>query len=313
MLYIATTSSTQSFLTTLLIGAQPALVASFWASSRRWPDSISEVDGSWRGIFQNRNTLAPIAGLGVAVAFALILTLIGYAYRRRAETRFVLGGLVAIPTLFFDFFVLWKSRNSTVPVALFLAASSLVIFVLTKWATTRFNAHTRLRTITGIQFAFFAICLLAAILNSSRISNYLGKGGGFSARTDYWVEGLQRVLDQPLLGWGWGAAWLSDKFRVDLPTSVQEMAWSHNLFIEFGLSGGIACGVAFIGWVLWSVHVVNKSSMNARVQPFHMMLPWLAVVYFMMESMNSVSHLIFVTFVGVVAQAELMVDPSTAD
>jgi O-antigen ligase len=68
-----------------------------------------------------------------------------------------------------------------------------------------------------------------------------------------WHYSWTGVLERPVLGWGWRAAWSTPEFlKRDLWWTTSGAQFSHNGFLEVLLGGGFIAGLMFLVFVVWS-------------------------------------------------------------
>jgi O-antigen ligase len=101
-----------------------------------------------------------------------------------------------------------------------------------------------------------AVMLLSAWIGfryQQLIIGWFGKADFFNGRSALWHFSWSGVLERPVLGWGWRAAWSTPEFlKRDLWWTTTGSQFSHNGFLEVLLGGGFIAGLMFLVFVLWS-------------------------------------------------------------
>lgn len=290
----------RQFFVRVALSIQIALLLSEWAIYREWDESVQLEGGYWQGIFGNRNTLAPLAGFGAVLSLLLIWSNLTSIHKSGHSRRFV---EIVLTVLSFSncLFVLLKTGSLTSFAGIALAA----VFFLLLMSFRRFSPWLARRKVKADQ-ALFASSLGLTVLTltivtvfSNSISGHLGRYSGLSGRLTYWRVGLEKVLERPLLGWGWNSAWLSDSFPRNLPSVVLPYRWSHSAWIEFALGMGLVGGVLVLAWATALLrqlsHGIGPKSQDGILLPVF----GFVIVLMTMESVSWIFHWFFALTVGI--------------
>jgi O-antigen ligase len=219
-------------LVALWLAMQVGLGISVFASIRDWPRAF---DGRDRliGIYFHKNSLGPVAMMGVASSIVLGVVL----WRRRA---WLLVPLM-VACLAFDAFV-WRQTDSLTP-AISVAVAAGAIALLALFVPGRF-AWTR-RTVGAIGAVALVPLTTFAMIYRSRLSGRLGRNSFVSGRTGIWEVVLDYAAERPIHGWGFMAIWRRPEIIESLQASGRPPVFeAHSGFLE------VLLGVGLIGLIL---------------------------------------------------------------
>lgn len=236
-LYLARSFSPIQQMFLVCIAMQPGVVFSYIAVKRNWELAISE-EGHWMGIYFNRNSLAPVAAVGMIAALGLLWLVLS----RRPKQWWPVLSFVLIDIALFDGYVLSRTRSST-------SVGAVVAFALVWacWSAIRLLHRRRILTISQVRRYVYSSFVVAAsggmwalFKFQSTILRWLGEEDFFNGRAAIWHYGWTGFLDRPIFGWGWMSAWKSSVFlKRDLWWTVQGAQFSHSAYIDVLLGGGI--------------------------------------------------------------------------
>lgn len=206
--------------------------------------------GNWIGIYFNKNSLAPVATVGMLS----LLALIWWAVRDRPNSWWKARVVILADLFLVNYLVLKRTGSATT-----LIAALIAVGVWLGWSLLRKLIAGKERfsgTVLQAIFYFFAACLafgvwLVARFESS-FATLLGKSPGFDGRTNYWSVSWKAFVDRPVVGWGWLSAWFTPSFRANLPASLSGDFFSHNAYLEILLGGGVIAGILFLLFLLWA-------------------------------------------------------------
>ena len=249
-LYLGSRFSSRQLVVIVSLAMQAGVLLSYLAVKRSWSESI-DGDGNWTGIYFNRNSLGPVAMLGLITAGAIALSL----WRSRRKPYRVAVCAVALVLAVLDVVVYVRSGSSTSVGAAIVAALAAVIWVAVGSWQRRTGAQ--LEAIQRVVYpSFVTLTLLIAWVGfryQATIMGLFGKADFFNGRSALWHYSWTGFLERPLIGWGWRAAWATPEFlKRDLWWTTAGASWSHNGFLEVLLGGGIVGGLLFASYVLWS-------------------------------------------------------------
>ena len=178
-----------------------------------------DLDGAWRGVFVQKNTMARVIGLAVMVFSYLLL-----------ESR--RNRLLYLILLFLSIVLIGLSRAVTAVIVSFLIVSQLLYLKL------------RLRPAQSIALSAFALLLglgatSFALSHTDAIFAFMGKDASLSGRTDLWRESMGSVLQRPLLGAGWDVFWNLPEADAIRDVVHWQTPHSHNAFLDLALNTGL--------------------------------------------------------------------------
>lgn len=174
-----------------------SLAVSVSLRSARFPN-----DGSWIGVFNNPNTLNPIAGLGVVAAAGVVIL----------SDRFLVRVTVGVCVVA-DIVVMWNASSATGLLALGGAVVAGGLVALSR------GLHARgvpLATIRRVGAAVVVVAVLSIPWSLRLVPGLVGKDATLTGRTDIWDYVVDVVGDRPLVGFGFASFWDTEANRVAL-------------------------------------------------------------------------------------------------
>lgn len=214
-----------------------------------------DFNGDWRGIFTNRNSLAPLAGLAILVGG-------GAAIERRGRGRIGPLALVALAAL-----LMVGSASRTAWLAVVAAAGAGAVVV----ATRRARVHWGVRaSVVGAGTALVGFAAVAAV-----VARMWGEPT-FAQRRTIWRLVWDQVGERPVLGHGWFTMWTQPEF-----TSAHELLGrgsAHNGLMDVWLGAGV---IGVVGFVAVVGLALGKAAAAAWSAPDARTGTWLAVVAFL--------------------------------
>lgn len=250
-LYVAKSFRLIEQLSLFCLAMQPGLFFSWFAVNRNWSSSIQPEDGSWVGIYFNRNSLAPPAALGVLTALALLWIVF---IRRPKWWNFFALFLLAIAL--FDGYLLARSGSST-------SVGAMVVFGLVWlfWSAIRvvnrrkrISPEQMLRTV----YPSFLLGTIVATWLGFRFQEVfleqLGRKVDFNGRAVLWGFSWTGFIDRPIFGWGWMSAWRTQDFFKDREFwwALTNNYWSHSAIMDVLLGGGVIGAALLVVAIVWS-------------------------------------------------------------
>jgi exopolysaccharide production protein ExoQ len=246
-------TSVASQITAVFASQQLGAVLSLIAVIRhapRWDDPY----GHWAGIYFNRNSLGPVAALGLmaTVGCAGMLWTRAKGWDRRAIVLAWSGLLVAAAI---DILLLKGSGSFTPLLALAVAALGVVAVLVLRHGS-RSPARDAGRN-TAIVLAGLTMLLAIAWFARSTLLPVVGKGPTLEARTPIWHVIIKFADQRPFRGWGWIGIWHFPDFArsVSALHLSQPIGEAHNGFLEVYLGTGLlglGLIVLFALLVLWA-------------------------------------------------------------
>jgi autotransporter-associated beta strand protein len=191
-------------------------------------------DGSWQGIFPQKNVCAR-----ACVFFALpAVVLWGRSAQRTAAATlaFVLLGAL-----------LFKAHSAT----------GLILMGVAVLATLSMRLLRKLRANESVVFCTVLIaCVMGGLSfvasKFAEVALIFGKDSTLTGRTSIWAGALQAILKHPVLGYGYSAFWLG--LRGESANIVLATKWmvptAHDGFLDLWLQLG-AVGFALFSISLW--------------------------------------------------------------
>jgi exopolysaccharide production protein ExoQ len=182
-------------------------------------------DGSWIGLFNNPNTLGPIATLGVVAAIgAWLLT-------DQTWVRVAVGVCVGV-----DVVVALEASSATGWLALCGAVGAFALLFLGRGLVTRGVPVNQVRAGGA---AIVGLVVLSIPWTIGNVSNVFGKDATLTGRRDIWDYVLDSVKDRWLVGFGWQAFWDDPAHRAELfERTGRQLDSAHSSFMETLLSLG---------------------------------------------------------------------------
>ena len=247
-LYLAVTFSVRAVLWQLVIAMGAGSWLSYLAVMRLWEGARNLDEGYWIGIYFNRNSLAPVAALGLLSTALLIFNL-----RLRARTD-VLSYMFSGVGFVFSGVVLYQSESATSVAALVITAVVMVVWLgLSRFLNANSNRALRGRILAATVVGS-ALTIGLTLTYIVKTSSVFGRVETFSARAPIWSLNWSGFLERPWLGWGWQAAWHVPQFRKQGAWWVvsPENTWAHSGYFDLLLGGGVLASLLFAGWVVVS-------------------------------------------------------------
>lgn len=203
----------------------------------------------WKGIYIHKQYLGRAMALGASIF--LILSIKNWG-REWSNYFFLILSLIMV----------WFSHSKTSLVMVLLLASTLPLYNLAKQK----NYKLRFSLLISILFIISSLAALLIINLETIVVDILGKNLELNGRLPIWTEVIQKGIEHPLLGYGYGGFWNSNSGRdianntwgkelllQALKTGTPFTWHSHNgfleLFIQLGLIGLVLFFTSFIGTV----------------------------------------------------------------
>jgi O-antigen ligase len=227
---------------TVIAGAMAVATTASVLTVWLWPEvGLMVADGyflGWKGIFTNRNSLAPVAALGLLAVFAIVAD-------GRTTWRARLPWL-AVATI--EVVALAGSRSDTSKVALALA----MIGGGATWLLARLLSGRAAVVLAGIVTAGIAFAaatrprpVLAAITRAA------GRSSTLSSRTLIWEDVVDEIGRRPVLGHGHFTFWDIPQWTQDLYAHVgSAYGEAHNSLLEVALGLGVVGATLFVAILL---------------------------------------------------------------
>ena len=186
------------------------------------PDLGLHADGSWKGVYTNPNSLAPLAAVAVLVA-------VRYLLASRGWRRVVAAGGAAAAVA-----VLLGAGSRTAWISLATAAVAATVVGSYHWLRRRCSP-----------VAAGTATATAAILASSAAAAAVAVQWSvptFSQRREMWSLVWDRIVQRPLLGHGFFTFWDIEELTQH---ALLRRGSAHNSLVEVGLGLGLLGAVPF--------------------------------------------------------------------
>ena len=241
------------------------------------PDLGLDDNGDWEGVYTNRNSLAPLAALGVLVGIRYLAT-------SGLRGRIAGGGLAA---LCIAALVGAGSRTAWIALLIAVAAATVPVGyhrVRSRWG--RVPATAALAAAAGAA-AVGSLVALAAFWDATT----------FSQRRNIWSLVWDRIQQRPVSGYGFHAFW--DVTEL-LDHALLRRGSAHNSLME------VALGLGLIGTVPFAVIVVlaaRNAGLHLWRRPGADSWMWAAVVGFALVENVTESFVLWFSYVWVLLMA----------
>lgn len=229
------------------------------------------LDGAWRGVFVQKNTMARVIGLAVMVFSYLLL-----------ESR--RNRLLYLIPLFLSVALIGLSRAVTAVIVSFLTVSQLLYLKL------------RLRPAQSIAFFAFVLLLglgatLFALGHTDAIFAFMGKDASLTGRTDLWQLSIAAVLRRPLLGAGWDVFWMGPEADAIRNVVHWQTPHAHNAFLDLALNTGLVGLIIFLASLFDCLRRAVRYSRDADL-PFNFwpLLYYSYILFYMFTETTTVDR-----------------------
>ena len=296
-LYVGSRFTTRQVVLIVWIAMQVGVLMSYLAVKRSWSEA-TDADGNWTGIYFNRNSLGPVAMLGIITGCAVVVALL----RSRGTPYRIHLALTAVVLVTLDVVVYIRSGSSTSIAA--ATASILACFVWVVVGRWQRVTQAPLAAVQRVVFpAFVGFTLLVAWVGfryQTVIVGWFGKADFFNGRSALWHYSWTGFLERPLIGWGWRAAWSTPEFlKRDLWWTIGDASWSHNGFLEVLLGGGIVGGLLFAIFVLWAGYNIVGTVVSIPSESWRVAMAMFVLVACTQEVFIIGNHFLWLMLVAV--------------
>lgn len=296
-IYLGSRLTGRQFVYVLFVAMHIGVLLSYFAIKSGWTESL-DAEGNWTGIYFNRNSLGPVATVGLVTGLTIIFLLV-----RNTRPRFrreAYSGLALLCIL--DLVVLVRSGSRT-SIAAAAAGAGACGFWLMARSFVR-SRQIQLRTVLRVAYPIFVGSSLVIAWIGFRfqqvIISWFGKAEFFNGRSALWHFSWTGFLDRPVLGWGWRVAWSTPEFlKRDLWWTTAGSTWSHNAYLEVLLGGGIIAGALFCCYVLWSGQRVAESVYHSPSEVWRVGVAVFFLVACTQEVFVIGNHFLWLMFVAV--------------
>ena len=297
----------------LLVGVamQPGVVLSYIAVERNWEFAVS-IEGHWAGIYFNRNSLAPVAAVGMLAALGLLWVVINRRYKQWWPTL----AFILIDIALADGYVLFRTRSST-------SVGAVVVFglVWVFWSVIRTLYRRRVLTLNQVRRYVYALFIVGASSGTwiifkfqSTVLRWLDEEDFFNGRAAIWHYGWTGFLERPIIGWGWMSAWKSSIFlHRDLWWTVVGAQWSHSSYIDVLIGGGAIGALLLLVVLIYGGFTQLESALSSTAGQWIYAMMFFVLLASTQESFIGGNHYFWVLLVAaVIGRDESNADPVTA-
>jgi len=247
----------------LALAMATGLVLSLIAVSQKWDLAIDATENYWIGIYYNRNSLAPVAGVALIASIGLLIATWEHRGVRRSLSMLGAISLAALSGV-----TLWRAESRTTPFALMIALVALILWQLLH--------RVRVSLIRKVGAARLSVCITTigvflALRNVASFSGVPAETSTFNSRAALWSQNWTGFLEKPLHGWGWMAArHTADFFKQGIWWAAFPTEWSHNGYHDLLLGGGVLAIILFVCLLLSSFGNLSDSprDLNGMIRFF---------------------------------------------
>lgn len=196
-----------------------------------------EFDGAWKGIYPQKNNFSTTLTMTMLVFF--VLSLVNQNHRERLLAR--CGLLLSVAMI-----VLSTSKSGLIIFILMLIV--VMLSRLFRWRGSR--------SVLVLDIGGLTMLGLGAVLSVTwqAIVIGLGKDPTLSARTYIWTGAIEKIMQEPLLGYGRAAFWVPDSIPAWEVGALASKGFipshAHNGFIDIALELGlVGLGLFVLGFI----------------------------------------------------------------
>ena len=248
------------------------------------PATGIDPNGDWRGIYHNRNLLAPVAGVGVIAGVRLLG--VGDGAPRAAGAALGLGSLAAMV----------GAGSRTAWLALGVGMGLAALPVLQTLLERRWDQH-RASAAVWVALTAGTTALVAVVVA-------LWDTSTFGQRRAIWRVSWEQFLERPLHGHGFAAVWSWPKF-LDHPERMG-LGSAHNGLLEVLLGLGVLGAVLFAAIVVLAVGNAGRDLLRAPSADTWM---WAAVVVMVLIENTTESLILRYSYNWVIVMAAALRAP----
>lgn len=201
--------------------------------------------GKWRGIYNHKNVLGKFMTPSIITFF-----LLGWKFPQQRQKFAIL--------CFLSLLLIILSRSSSPLINLIILSCALILLHICRW-----RSDFLITTVLGIS-SMGIILYTIFTANAEAIARLFGKDLTLTGRTDFWPLVVDKIMERPWLGYGFGAFWQG----LDGPSdyiwyaSSFKAPNSHNgyldLCLELGFVGLSLYLIAFITAFKKSLFYIRK-------------------------------------------------------
>ena len=195
----------------------------------------SQHSGLWRGIYDHKNVASAV--MGIFAMFGLFIM---------RQSLMMIGAGIFVLSIIFIVFSGSKTALALLPIAFILATAA---------GATR-------STIAKYFICLAPLVILLTITIGSAISPQINEvlqsiapGTTFTGRLDLWQFSTARILEQPLLGYGFESFWGTSLVKgieqpIELSWDVRGIVHAHNSYLDTAINFGIPGAIVVIATLI---------------------------------------------------------------
>jgi len=302
------------------VAMQLGVVTSLLAIFRDWSLSVSEEEGYWIGIYLNRNSLAPVAAVGLVAGLFLIFSLARIG-GRGMWTKIAIVACAAFVVV--DCWTIWRSQSTTSPVAIGVVSAGAIYWCLVRVVSRSRVDNPFARYSVAAFFVCISVCLGLLFVFQRRFLSMIGESSDFNGRVAHWKFSWNGVLEHPVLGYGWQAAWRDPNFLrgqgwwtlpnlsriVDSSGSESVVvdpskSWSHSAYFDLLLGGGAVAFAMFLLLIGWAVSVQRGKILYHKESLFGLSILLFVLAASSQESFLTGNHFLWMLLASVLWQSD---------
>lgn len=297
-LYMARSFSPVQQMFLVCVAMQPGVFLSYIAVKRNWEFAVS-IEGNWAGIYFNRNSLAPVAAVGMLAALGLLWVVIIRRYKKWWPAL----AFVLIDVALVDGYVLSRTRSST-------SVGAVAVFglVWVFWSVIRALHRRRVLTLNQVRRYVYALFIVGASISTwilfefqATVLRWLDEEDFFNGRAAIWHYGWTGFLERPIFGWGWMSAWKSSIFlHRDLWWTVVGAQWSHSSYIDVLLGGGAVGALLLLVVLVYGGFTQLESALSSTAGQWTYAIMFFVLLASTQESFIGGNHFFWVLLAAAV-------------
>ena len=195
-----------------------------------------DVANNWTGIYINRNSLAPVAALGLASTAALLVIAVGSP---ELQPRLKVGLLLPLAALaYIDVLLIHRSHSATSIGGLIAAICAAALYGVWRLVLRRGARQASSRLVTLAHISFLT-GLLAAWSLRHRLIELALRDPTINGRTKIWAVVLDWIHEEPWFGHGWMSVWgIPERQALVATIDNPTIPFAHNGILEAALGMG---------------------------------------------------------------------------
>ena len=229
------------FISLVILAAGGGVVAAVIPEFGR---SLYEGELVWNGLQNEKNAF------GFAACSCILLCLCQTQALRPAASRPVLALVILLALV-----ALVMSKSVTSLAALLAGVSVLAMFLLA----------TRLHLSPTLSGSLVIACVLLALVGGNLLgldgfgawTSLVGRSSDLSGRSDIWMPTWGLILDNPLLGYGYGAVWFPRQELESAQQTLLGLTWTaysaHNGFLQLASEIGLPAALLAMAFAILSL------------------------------------------------------------